>query len=503
MSTRTDRIFAALQGPVLGVSSPVVHMYKTYTAELLLPRRWRLARGLSITDVFAALQLACARADASRSSPPLHCGRCGGVLAVGDAWADPTGLPDDLESYCAEVRSVCTSSRRHLRTEALVMTVDIGGALVCSGWFAVFARRPGRYKQIRRARRAAAEASELSLSSSPPPLPSSSPSALSMWSASSSAAASLQLSPSSPSPSPSPEQAAAVALTGSPVTADLALSCPLMLVVEVLRPISVEVPPGSSSLVAGVVDKSAPTSVRAGRCAGGPSSPSTSAPTSAGSSSSSLSQAKTMTHARVDKYVVDQTLNADKKHKTALSQAYARGDIPCHINHGCVRATVQWSQAPQCLDYDPLLLFLVEGLIELEHPYVFLAREGVKDLLAAPGGREKTLPLVGRVCASLRVPLRHQNLDIFLAGANALHQLVRCVGAPAVLPHFEPLIAPLRTKLSAVGASRAPAPGGTKGENTVGPAQCMQACNEVLRAVADGGGQPALAMIKSKIPTFM
>eukprot|EP00727_Mastigamoeba_balamuthi_P008546 m51a1_g4313 hypothetical protein (240) ;mRNA; f:44007-45155 len=97
MSTRTERIFAAFQGPVLSIDSP-----------------------------------------------------CGYVVEVGNAWVNRDELPDDLESFCATVRSKCTSSRKHLRTPSLVLTVDIGGATVCSGEFSVFAREPGRYKKKKR-----------------------------------------------------------------------------------------------------------------------------------------------------------------------------------------------------------------------------------------------------------------------------------------------------------------------------------------------------------------
>eukprot|EP00727_Mastigamoeba_balamuthi_P011704 m51a1_g7156 hypothetical protein (283) ;mRNA; f:345494-346455 len=144
MSTRTERVFAAFQGPVLNVDVPVVHMYRAYTAELLLPLRWRRARSLAAADVLAALSGAHVRAQASLLSPPLRCDTCGGVVAVGNVWSGSRGLPDDLECYSATLRSRCTSSRKHLRAETVVLAIDLGGALVCSEPFAVFSRLPGR-----------------------------------------------------------------------------------------------------------------------------------------------------------------------------------------------------------------------------------------------------------------------------------------------------------------------------------------------------------------------
>eukprot|EP00727_Mastigamoeba_balamuthi_P011084 m51a1_g6599 hypothetical protein (243) ;mRNA; f:311234-312399 len=149
MSTHTERVFAAFQGPVLSVDTAVVHMYRTYTAELLLPRRWRLAHGLGAADVLAALQHATVRAGPSLSLPPLRCEVCGGVVALASPCVHQGMLPDDLESYCATLRSLCTSSRKHLRCSTLVLAVELCGALVCSQQFAVFARRPGRQTKSR------------------------------------------------------------------------------------------------------------------------------------------------------------------------------------------------------------------------------------------------------------------------------------------------------------------------------------------------------------------
>eukprot|EP00727_Mastigamoeba_balamuthi_P013189 m51a1_g8493 hypothetical protein (343) ;mRNA; f:22712-27066 len=147
MSTRTERIFAAFQGPVLSVGTAVVYMFRSYTAELLLPRRWRLALGLCAGDVMEALQHATVRVDASLSSPPLRCASCGDVVVLSMVRMCPDGLPEYLESYCATMRSNCSSSRRHLRSSSVALAVEVGGVLVCSERFSVYARKPGRQQK--------------------------------------------------------------------------------------------------------------------------------------------------------------------------------------------------------------------------------------------------------------------------------------------------------------------------------------------------------------------
>eukprot|EP00727_Mastigamoeba_balamuthi_P011555 m51a1_g7021 hypothetical protein (217) ;mRNA; f:42866-43875 len=144
MSSRTDRIFAAFQGPVLSVGTPVVHMFRPYTVELLLPRHWREAHKISPEDVITALQRPEIRASASLSYPALTCTLCGDVVSMTDVRSSTDGLPDDLECYSAILRSTCTSSRRHLRCDTVVMAIALGSLSAFSEPFAVFAREPGR-----------------------------------------------------------------------------------------------------------------------------------------------------------------------------------------------------------------------------------------------------------------------------------------------------------------------------------------------------------------------
>eukprot|EP00727_Mastigamoeba_balamuthi_P010611 m51a1_g6172 hypothetical protein (274) ;mRNA; f:8494-9513 len=134
LSTRTERLFAALQGPVLSVASAVVHSRAPFAVELLLPARWRHVR-----------------ADALPDSPPLSCVTCGGVVAITGVRRVEERLPPggDVEGFAAAVRSVCSSSRLHLRAPTVVLAVNVAGTVVFSEPFAVFARRPGRQRKSR------------------------------------------------------------------------------------------------------------------------------------------------------------------------------------------------------------------------------------------------------------------------------------------------------------------------------------------------------------------
>ena len=73
--------------------------------------------------------------------------------------------------------------------------------------------------------------------------------------------------------------------------------------------------------------------------------------------------------------------SSKKKHKTNFGYVYASGGVPCRINHGSVRNTIQWDTNPEDLDFDPLLVNCFEGLLETEYPYYFVAQKAVVELL--------------------------------------------------------------------------------------------------------------------------
>jgi len=43
--------------------------------------------------------------------------------------------------------------------------------------------------------------------------------------------------------------------------------------------------------------------------------------------------------------------------------------------------SIDWEIKPHDLNYDPLLLEFAEGLRETDHPYVFVARTGFKEMV--------------------------------------------------------------------------------------------------------------------------
>src|SRR5574343_1548229 len=103
-----------------------------------------------------------------------------------------------------------------------------------------------------------------------------------------------------------------------------------------------------------------------------------------------------------------------------LGYVYSAGGIPCRINHGSVNMRLHWDTNHSQLSYDPLLVTLFEGLIETEQPFMFVARQGCKELLTADGAADKTIPLIPRLVMPLRTALMNSNSGIFNSALEIL-----------------------------------------------------------------------------------
>jgi hypothetical protein len=169
------------------------------------------------------------------------------------------------------------------------------------------------------------------------------------------------------------------------------------------------------------------------------------------------------------------------KSETGFSFAYQQGTIPCRINHGVVVSRLQWDEDPAGLDYDPLLVTISEGLRETKHPFVFVAQTAFKELLQAPGARDKASPLVPQVVRNLRAAMLVPEEGPFAAALCAVKQLSECVG-PALDAHMGALLIQINKKSF--------------------EAKFKTPIFETLLALAENGGPDAARQIKLKVPCF-
>ena len=111
------------------------------------------------------------------------------------------------------------------------------------------------------------------------------------------------------------------------------------------------------------------------------------------------------------------------KHKTNFGYVYSAGGIPCRIDHGNVSMKLIWSIPVEQLDYDPILITCFEGLLETEHPYNFIGKQCIRELLNAKGAEEKVVPILGRLIGPLKEALKCDIPEIFCEAMNDLEIL--------------------------------------------------------------------------------
>ncbi|NWU76923.1 PACRL protein, partial [Onychorhynchus coronatus] len=166
---------------------------------------------------------------------------------------------------------------------------------------------------------------------------------------------------------------------------------------------------------------------------------------------------------------------------TAFAAAYAKGGIPCRLVHGSVKHKLQWECLPETVPFDPLLVTLAEGLRETKHPYTFVSKEGFRELLLVEGAAEKAIPLLPRLVPVLKATLAHADDEVFGRGLDALVQLSAVVG-PSLNDHLKHLLTNLSRRLM--------------------DKKFREEVTVTLQKLEQYGGKAAVAIIKSKIPTY-
>lgn len=136
---------------------------------------------------------------------------------------------------------------------------------------------------------------------------------------------------------------------------------------------------------------------------------------------------------------------------------------------------------PTALDFNPLLVTCVEGFQEVEHPFVFLARTAFKDLMKSEDAGEKAIAVLPQVIQPLRAALMSKDEDIFLTALEATRILSEAVEGEMNV-YLPKLTQQIHRKLL------------TK--------QLRAEVEETLATLERNGGKEALAIIRSKIPTY-
>jgi hypothetical protein len=166
--------------------------------------------------------------------------------------------------------------------------------------------------------------------------------------------------------------------------------------------------------------------------------------------------------------------------KTAFSQSYVSGSIPCRLQSTASKHQLQWDGHAANGFSGDLLIVCSDGLSETQHPYTLLAPMMFSELLLRTEGCFDMLaPYVETICTNLRKAMSSK--DTYGAGLAALTQLLQQSGN---------LLTSQMTKLVPVLARSAK---DKKYHDDV--SQCLRIYEEVC-------GPECGKLIKSKLPTY-
>merc|ERR1712054_478349 len=109
---------------------------------------------------------------------------------------------------------------------------------------------------------------------------------------------------------------------------------------------------------------------------------------------------------------------------------YERGDLPIQLDHRGVRNSLMWKVDIDQLDFHHYLPIFFDGLREVEEPYKFMSRQGVRDMLAE-GGQTKVLPVIPQLIIPIKTALNTRNKEVIVCVLKMLQRLVNCQGVGA------------------------------------------------------------------------
>ncbi|KAH0575274.1 Parkin co-regulated protein [Spironucleus salmonicida] len=125
---------------------------------------------------------------------------------------------------------------------------------------------------------------------------------------------------------------------------------------------------------------------------------------------------------------------------TDFRRFYDRGDLPVAVEHTSAGNKILWKAEIDKLDFHHYLPIFFEGLREKKHPYAFLAREGVQNLL--DHGRERVLPVIPQLILPLHQALETRDPEVICVVLNTIQFLVVSneYAGPALVPYYRQLL---------------------------------------------------------------
>ena len=147
-----------------------------------------------------------------------------------------------------------------------------------------------------------------------------------------------------------------------------------------------------------------------------------------------------------------------------------------------MKLKLKWDIQPENLDYDPTLIICFEGLLETKHPYNFAGKQCVRELLTAKGAADKVLPVLPRLISPLRNALASNKDEVFTEAMNVTEQLSLLV-KDKLNPYLHFFLQMINKRSFNL--------------------KYKERVFDLLRVLELNGGDEALRIIKTKIPTYI
>jgi hypothetical protein len=135
------------------------------------------------------------------------------------------------------------------------------------------------------------------------------------------------------------------------------------------------------------------------------------------------------------------------KYMTNFPIHYINNIIPCYIYHKTSSFKLIWYKDFSNIDYNSVLTACFEGIIEVAHPYKFIARQGCKELLMAENSHNKIIPIIPKLYNYLNIALLDDNDETFADAIDICYLLVFYAGRQG-FPYTKIILSALRKRLS-------------------------------------------------------
>jgi hypothetical protein len=179
---------------------------------------------------------------------------------------------------------------------------------------------------------------------------------------------------------------------------------------------------------------------------------------------------------------------------------YARGELPCSIEHGRGGQYLSWVCPLENLDYDYYLPIFFDGLQVDTLPVSFFVRQGIEDLLyAAEGQPARILASLPNLVRPLRNALSKFQVPLLLAVLKVLRQLIAvdpAIGL-AFSPYFKQFLQPMNAFLDQTKNTGDGFDYGQRHDNDIG-----EQVRITLEIMERAGGADAYKFIKFAIPPY-